>query len=140
MVAKIESGIGDLRDKTIAVLGLAFKPETDDMRAAPSIPIIHELVAKGSRIRAYDPVAMGNAAKSFASLEGRERLVYCVDEYQAADQADALIILTEWNQFRHLDLQRLRQLMRGPHFFDLRNVYEPKEMSDLGFIYSGVGR
>lgn len=141
MVEKIEAGLGDLRDRTIAVLGLAFKPETDDMRAAPSVPIIHELLAKGCRVRTYDPVAMENAARgAFASVVGTGSLTYCVDEYDAAKGTEAIVILTEWNQFRHLDLPRLRGLMIGRHFFDFRNVYEPKDMAELGFIYSGVGR
>jgi UDPglucose 6-dehydrogenase len=141
MVEKIEAGLGDLRGKAIAVLGLAFKPETDDMRAAASIPIIHELLAKGCRVRAHDPAAMENAARgAFASLVGTESLTYCVDEYDAAKGTDGIVILTEWNQFRHLDLPRLRELMIGRHFFDFRNVYEPKDMAEFGFIYSGVGR
>jgi UDPglucose 6-dehydrogenase len=141
MVEKIEAGLGDLRSKAITVLGLAFKPETDDMRAAPSIPIIHGLLSKGCHVRAYDPAAMENAARgAFASLVGTESLIYCRDEYEAAKGADAIVILTEWNQFRHLDLPRLRGLMSGRHFFDFRNVYEPKDMAELGFIYSGVGR
>ncbi len=132
---------GDLKGKAIAVLGLAFKPETDDMRAAPAIPIIHGLLAKGCRVRAYDPAAMKNAESGpFASLVGTGSLTYCADEYDAAKGAEAIVILTEWNQFRHLDLPRLRGLMIGRHFFDFRNVYEPKDMAELGFIYSGVGR
>ena len=141
MVEKIEVGLGDLRGKTIAVLGLAFKPETDDMRAAPSVPIIHALLAKGCRVRAYDPAAMENAARgAFASLAGSGSLAYGGDEYDAAKGVDAIVILTEWNQFRHLDLPRLRELMIGRHFFDFRNIYEPKDMANLGFIYSGIGR
>ena len=141
MVEKIEAGLGDLRGKTIAILGLAFKPETDDMRAAPSIPIIHALIARGGRVRAYDPAAMENAKRDiFATLLGTESFTCCADEYEAAHGADAVVILTEWNQFRHLDLPRLRGLMSGRHFFDLRNVYEPKDMVEMGFIYSGVGR
>lgn len=141
MVEKIEAGLGDLKDKTIGILGLAFKPETDDMRAAPSDLIIHELIAKGGRVRAFDPAAMAGAANgAFAALAGTESLAFASDEYEAARGADAIVILTEWNQFRHLDLPRLRGLMRGRHFFDFRNVYEPKDMRALGFIYSGVGR
>ncbi len=141
MVEKIEAGLGDLKGKTIAVLGLAFKPETDDMRAAPSALIIPELLAKGCRVRAYDPAAMAGAERSvFASFAGTGSLVYGANEYDVAKDADAIVILTEWNQFRHLDLLRVRELMRGRHFFDLRNVYEPKDVTELGFIYSGVGR
>jgi len=141
MVGKIEAGLGGLTDRTLAVLGLAFKPETDDMRAAPSVPIIRGLLARGARVRAYDPAAMENAWRGpFASLSETDGFVCCADEYDAAKGADALVILTEWNQFRHLDLPRLRGLMRGRHFFDLRNVYEPADMAALGFVYAGVGR
>lgn len=141
MIEKIEAGLGELGEKTIAVLGLAFKAETDDMRESPSIPIIHGLISKGSRIRAYDPAAAGNAARyAFSSLVGTESIIYCSDEYEAAQGADAIVILTPWNQFRHLDLPRLAGLMRGRHFFDFRNIYEPKDMAGFGFIYSGVGR
>ena len=141
MVGKIETGMGDLDGRTIAILGLAFKPETDDMREAPSVPIIRELIAKGCRIRAFDPAAMTNAAKgALSSLAGTDRFACCPDEYEAAKGADAVVLLTEWNQFRHLDLARLRTLMSGPHFFDLRNVYEPADMARLGFVYTGVGR
>lgn len=141
MVEKIERGLANLDDRTIAVLGLAFKPETDDMRAAPSVQIIEALIAKGCHVRAYDPVAMENASKgALAAHVGTERFKTCLDEYDAVRGADAVVLLTEWNQFRHLDLPRLRGLMKGRHFFDLRNVYEPRNMAEQGFIYSGVGR
>jgi UDPglucose 6-dehydrogenase len=141
MIGKIEAGLGELRGRTIAVLGLSFKPETDDMRAAPSVPIIEGLIAKGCRVRAYDPVAMENAARgALARHAGTESFTPCADEYDAAKGADAVVLLTEWNQFRHLDLQRLRETMTGRFFFDFRNVYEPKDMTERGFVYTGVGR
>lgn len=141
MVEKIEAGLGGLDGKTVAILGLAFKPETDDMRAAPSVPIIQGLLAKGCRVRAFDPVAMENAAKgALAPYVGTAGFTTCVDEYDAVNGADAVVLLTEWNQFRHLDLQSLRELMRGRHFFDFRNVYEPKDMIERGFVYAGIGR
>jgi UDPglucose 6-dehydrogenase len=141
MVEKIEKGLGALEGRTVAVLGLAFKPETDDMRFAPSVPIVRGLIAKGCRVRVYDPVAMDNALKGDLAAEaGTDRLRACADEYDAATGADAIVLLTEWNQFRHLDLQRLRELMAGRHFFDLRNVYEPQDMTARGFVYAGVGR
>jgi UDPglucose 6-dehydrogenase len=141
MIEKIEAQMKELRGKTVAVLGLAFKPETDDMRSAPSISIIEGMLAKGCRVRVYDPAAMGNAAKGpLARHVGTPAFATCSDEYDAAAGADAVVIVTEWNQFRHLDLPRLREIMRGPYFFDLRNVYEPKDMSALGFVYEGVGR
>jgi UDPglucose 6-dehydrogenase len=141
MIGKIEAGLGELGGRTIAVLGLSFKPETDDMRAAPSVPIIEGLIAKGCRVRAYDPVAMENAAKgALARHAGTGSFAACADEYDAAKGADAVVLMTEWNQFRHLDLQRLREAMAGRFFFDLRNVYEPKDMTERGFVYAGVGR
>jgi UDPglucose 6-dehydrogenase len=141
MIGKIEAGLGALGGRTIAVLGLSFKPETDDMRAAPSVPIIEGLIAKGCRVRAYDPVAMENAAKgALARHAGTGSFASCADEYDAAKGADAVVLLTEWNQFRHLDLQRLREAMTGRFFFDFRNVYEPKDMTERGFVYAGVGR
>ena len=137
MVGKIERKIGDLKDKVIGVLGLAFKQGTDDMREAVSIPIILELIEKGSRVKAYDPTAMANANKyAFAGFN----ITYCEDEYEAVAGADALVILTEWNQFRHLDLERIKSIMKGRFFFDFRNIYEPEELATLGFIYEGVGR
>lgn len=141
MVEKIERGLGDLGGRTIAVLGLAFKPETDDMRAAPSVPIIQALIAKGCLVRAFDPAAMDNAAKgALAPHAGTASFTTCADEYDAAKGADAVVLVTEWNQFRHLDLPRLLGLMSGRHFFDLRNVYEPEDMTGRGFVYAGVGR
>jgi len=141
MIDKIEGGLGDPRGKTIGILGLAFKAETDDMRAAPSIPIVLGLIAKGCRLRAYDPAAMKNAKEGpFATVSGPGTLTYCADEYDAAKGTDAIVILTEWNQFRHLDLPRLLGLMAGRHFFDLRNIYEPKDLTVLGFVHTGVGR
>ncbi|MGZ5425545.1 MAG: UDP-glucose dehydrogenase family protein, partial [Candidatus Aminicenantales bacterium] len=105
MVEKIKAGLGGLDGKTVAVLGLAFKPETDDMRAAPSVPIIQGLLAKGCRVRAFDPVAMENAAKgALAPHAGTAGFTTCADEYDASKGADAVVLLTEWNQFRHLDL------------------------------------
>ncbi len=141
MVEKIEKGLAGLDGRTIAVLGLAFKPETDDMRFAPSVPIVKGLIAKGGRVRVFDPVAMANALKHDLAAEAADgRLRACADEYEAATGADAVVLLTEWNQFRHLDLARLRELMAGRHFFDLRNVYEPQDMTARGFVYAGVGR
>jgi len=141
MVEKVEAGLGGLRGRTIAVLGLAFKPETDDMRFAPSVPIIEGLIAKGARVRAFDPVATDNAARgALAAHVGTAAFTACPDEYEAAKGAEAVLLLTEWNQFRHLDLERLKELMAGRFFFDLRNVYEPKDMAERGFIYKGVGR
>ncbi len=134
MLPKLERLIGDLKGKTIAVLGLAFKPETDDMREAPSVDIIKGLLDNGARIRAYDPVAMTEAAKVLPGIE------YAEDEYVAVTDADALVFITEWNQFRALDMRRIRDLMRVPKIADLRNIYSPEDMRELGFDYVGVGR
>ncbi|MGH9882102.1 MAG: UDP binding domain-containing protein, partial [Pyrinomonadaceae bacterium] len=119
---------------TIAVLGLAFKPETDDMRDAPSVEIIRSLIQGGAKIRAYDPVAMTEAAKLLPDID------YTEDEYAAVKDADALVFVTEWNQFRALDMARIRDAMRSPKIADLRNIYEPEDMRELGFSYVGVGR
>ncbi|PKL25847.1 MAG: UDP-glucose 6-dehydrogenase [Spirochaetae bacterium HGW-Spirochaetae-3] len=141
MVEKIEAGMGgagSLRGKTVAVLGLAFKPNTDDMREAPAIAICEGLAARGAKIRAWDPEAMKEAAWR---LEGvKASLEFAADEYDALDGADALVLVTEWNQLRTLDLDRVKALMRTPAFFDLRNVYKRAEVEGKGFSYFGVGR
>lgn len=134
MFPKIEALVGGVTGKRIAVLGLSFKPETDDMRDAPSVDIIRELVAAGAAIVAYDPVARHEAEKVLPDIE------YAEDEYAAATGADALVFLTEWNQFRALDMERIRGLMRTANIADLRNIYEPADMRELGFNYAGVGR
>jgi UDPglucose 6-dehydrogenase len=135
MVEKIERLMGgDVSGKQVAVLGLSFKPETDDMREAPSVDIIRALVEKGARVRAYDPVAVEQAKKVLTDVE------YASDEYEAAGGADVLVFMTEWNQFRALDMQKIKGLMRAPRIADLRNIYEPQRMRELGFDYVGVGR
>lgn len=134
MVPKIEKLVGDFNGKTIAVLGLSFKPETDDMRESPAIEIINELVARGAKVKAYDPVAMKEAKKSLPEI------VYSRDEFEAISGADALVFVTEWNQFRALDLNRVKKLLKTPKIADLRNIYEPADMRELGFEYVGVGR
>jgi UDPglucose 6-dehydrogenase len=134
MLTKIKSLVGKLKGKTIAVLGLAFKPETDDMREAPAVGIIRSLVGDGAKVRAYDPVAMSEARKLLPDIE------YAEDEYTAVTGADALVFVTEWNQFRALDLARIRDLMTTPKVADLRNIYEPEDIKGLGFEYIGVGR
>lgn len=135
MVEKITQVLGgDLKGKIIGVLGLSFKPETDDMRDAPSIDIIAGLQSGGAQVRAFDPVAMKAAAKVIPNLE------FCEDSYAVANGADALVIMTEWNQFRMLDLERIQKLLRQPILVDLRNVYDPVPMREHGFKYVGVGR
>lgn len=134
MVPKIEKLAGGLAGKKIAVLGLAFKPETDDMRDAPSVEIIRGLMEGGAQVSAYDPVAQKEAEKVLPEI------AYADDEYAAAEGADVLVFMTEWNQFRALDMDRIRSLMRVPRIADLRNIYEPEDMREMGFQYAGVGR
>jgi UDPglucose 6-dehydrogenase len=134
MLVKIRKLVGTLQGKTIAVLGLAFKPETDDMREAPAIGIINQLIEDGAKVRAYDPVAKAEAMKILPDI------AYADDEYAAVSGADALVFVTEWNQFRALDMQRIRDLMKSPKIADLRNIYEPEDMREMGFEYVGVGR
>ncbi|HET8781487.1 MAG TPA: UDP-glucose/GDP-mannose dehydrogenase family protein [Pyrinomonadaceae bacterium] len=134
MLTKIRKLVGTLKGKTIAVLGLAFKPETDDMREAPAIGIIRNLLEDGAKVRAYDPVAKSEAMKILSEIE------YVDDEYAAVKGADALVFVTEWNQFRALDMARIRDLMKSPKVADLRNIYEPEDMREMGFEYVGVGR
>jgi UDPglucose 6-dehydrogenase len=134
MVPKIEKLVGELKGKTIAILGLAFKPETDDMREAPAIDIIKGLLERGAAVVAYDPVAMGEAAKVLPEVK------FVEDEYAAVAGAEALVFVTEWNQFRALDMKRIHDLMKSPRIADLRNIYQPEDMRELGFEYVGVGR
>ncbi len=134
MLPKIENLAEGLSGKRVAVFGLSFKPETDDMRDAPSVDIIRGLVDAGAKVVAYDPVAQTEAEKHLPKIE------YAEDEYAAAAGADVLVFITEWNQFRALDMERIHQLMRTPNIADLRNIYEPADMRELGFKYVGVGR
>ena len=141
MGARIMSACGgSVRGKTIAVLGLTFKPETDDMRDAPSIPIVHRLVENGALIRAYDPVGMEAARACMPQGAQAARITYCTDALDAARDADALILITEWNEFRALAPARLKELMRGRVLIDLRNVYDPAAMAAAGLDYSSIGR
>jgi UDPglucose 6-dehydrogenase len=136
MVKKIRTAVGgDESGKTIAVLGLTFKPETDDMRDAPAVTIIPALMERGARIHAHDPQGMDEARNILP-----EEVVYFSDVYEAIDRADAVILLTEWNVYRGLDIEQLRQRMGGNVFIDLRNVYEPATMQQAGFEYVCVGR
>ena len=134
MVMKIKEKVGDPRGKTIGILGLSFKPNTDDIRESSSIAIIQGLLSMGAKVRAFDPAAMDEAKTVFPQLE------YGMDAYDVAKGADALVLVTEWNQFRRLDLQRIKNLLKSPIFIDLRNVYDPDQMRRLGFNYCGVGR
>lgn len=135
MIPKIQRlAGGDLAGKRVAVLGLAFKPETDDMRDAPAVDIIRGLRQAGAIVTAYDPVARHEASKMLPEID------YAGDEYEAATGAEILVFVTEWNQFRALDMDRIRRLMKVPRIADLRNIYDPSDMRELGFEYVGVGR
>jgi len=137
MVQKIQNALGgELEGKVIACLGLTFKPNTDDMREAPSIDILSALMEQGATVRAYDPVGMEEAAK----IDKLKGLVYCEDAYHAMEEADGLVIMTEWNQFRNLDWARVKKSMRGKVVVDLRNVYPPRMVREEGFEYHSVGR
>ena len=130
----IEACGGSVEGKTIAVLGLAFKPNTDDMRDSPSLDIIPALQKKGAYVQAYDPEAMGEAAELLSDVS------YKANAYETIEEADALVIVTEWDQFRALDLARVKNLLNSPIIVDLRNIYVPQEMDEMGFSYSSIGR
>ena len=135
MVDKIVSALeGDVAGKTIGVLGLAFKPETDDLREAPSLDIVRALLGRGAKVRAYDPTSMAQASRLVPEI------VLCKDAYEAVEGADAMVIVTEWNEFRMLDLPRARDLMAEPRMLDLRNIYKRDQVVAAGFQYWGVGR
>ncbi len=134
LVEKIREGVGDFEGKVIGVLGLTFKPNTDDLRDAPALDIAERLLKGGATVRAYDPVGMPGAAKLMPAIEMAE------DAYALAEGADALVICTEWNEFKQLDLQRIKGLLRNPVVIDGRNIYEPHDMAELGFTYLAMGR
>ena len=134
MVQKIRVKVGDLKGKVIGVLGLSFKPNTDDIRESSAVAIIEGLLEKGARVKAFDPAAMDEARRVLPDI------AYGKDAYDVAEGCDALVLVTEWNQFRRLDLQRIKSLLKKPVFIDLRNVYEPDQMRQLGFDYDCVGR
>ncbi|MFH0776989.1 MAG: UDP-glucose/GDP-mannose dehydrogenase family protein, partial [Candidatus Eisenbacteria bacterium] len=131
---KILAAVGPLRGKTIGVLGLSFKPNTDDVRESPAIDVTKRVMSRGARVRVFDPVAMDCAR---AALPGAE---YCKSAYQVCDGSDALVIFTEWNEFRRLDLARIKGLLKMPVMVDCRNIYDSDEVSAMGFKYFGVGR
>jgi UDPglucose 6-dehydrogenase len=135
MARKVTSLLGgEVDGKTIAFLGLTFKPNTDDMREAPALDIIPALQAQGARIQAYDPEGMEEAGKLLDGVEFRP------GPYEAVEAADAVVIVTEWDQFRALDLDRIKLLMKRPFLIDLRNIYRPAEMRARGFTYASIGR
>jgi len=135
LVQKMRSHYGRLKGKTLAVWGLAFKPNTDDMREAPSIPLIESLLAAGAKVRAYDPEAVGVARKIFGT-----RVTFAANNYDALKGADGLAIVTEWNEFRRPDLDRVKALLKTPVIFDGRNLFQPAQMKQHGFTYYSIGR
>jgi UDPglucose 6-dehydrogenase len=135
LIKKASAHFKNLRGKRFCIWGLSFKPNTDDMREAPSITVINGLLKRGAVITAYDPVAMENAKKIF-----KNKISFGNDMYSAAEGADAIFLITEWQEFRLPDFKRLKKIMRSPVIFDGRNIYDPKEMKKEGFIYYGIGR
>jgi UDPglucose 6-dehydrogenase len=134
MIGKVTEKVGDVKGKTIGILGLSFKPNTNDIRESSSVVIIQGLLGLGAKVKAFDPAAMEETKAIFPDID------YGKDAYDVARGADALVLATEWNQFRRLDLQRIKGLLKNPVFIDLRNVYDPDQMKRLGFHYCGVGR
>ncbi len=134
MVDKVVAALdGEVEGRVVAILGLSFKPETDDIREAPALDIARALLERGAVVRAFDPAAMAEASRAVPDL------VCCKDAYEALEGADAMAIVTEWNQFRMLDLPRVKELMASPVMIDMRNIYDPKHMRAEGFLYTGVG-
>ena len=135
MLEKIAGALGGvLKDRTVGILGLSFKPETDDVRDAPALDIVSGLIERGAQVRAYDPAAM-------KAISGRfPQITLCKDPYEVCRGADALVIVTEWNEFRMLDLERVKELMSEPILIDLRNIYRPEAMRAAGIHYVSVGR
>lgn len=134
LLKKIESSLWILRNKVVAVMGLSFKPDTDDIRFAPALDIINALLEEDVKIRVYDPKAMEGARKVL------KKVLYCKDPYSAAKGADCMVIMTEWSEFKELDFKRIKKLLRQKLIIDGRNIYDPKKMKELGFKYVGVGR
>jgi UDPglucose 6-dehydrogenase len=134
-VPRLAERLGGLAGKTIAVWGLAFKPRTDDLREAPALSLIEGLLARGAAVKAYDPKA-GPAAQRILG----DRVTFCQRSYDAVEGADALVIVTEWSEFREPDFARIKSLMRTPVVFDGRNLYNPRQLRELGFQYEGIGR
>jgi UDPglucose 6-dehydrogenase len=135
LVARMKAHFGSLKGKTVAVWGLAFKPRTDDMREAPSIPLIKALLAEGADVQAYDPEATKVAKGIFGS-----KVTFTAKNYDALRGADCLVIVTEWSEFRRPDFEKMRKLLRSPVIFDGRNLFTPEQMKQGGFTYYSVGR
>ncbi len=134
MIEKIREAVGGFADRTLGILGLSFKPNTDDIRESPSVGIIPILQKEGAKIRVYDPIAMKEGKRVLKEVK------FCSDAYDTSKGCDGLVLMTEWNQFRNLDLDRIKSLLNQPVFIDLRNIYDPSRMKKMGFRYVGVGR
>ncbi|MGC9108982.1 MAG: UDP-glucose dehydrogenase family protein [Caldimicrobium sp.] len=135
-ISKLEAFLGDLKNKTVAVLGLSFKPNTSDVRESPALTIIPALLERGAKVKAYDPVAIEEFKRAAQNLP----IEYASSPEEAVKEAHAMVILTEWNEFRFLDLAKIKKLMKTPILIDMRNIYEPEVVKKLGFSYSGIGR
>lgn len=133
---KIALAMDGVQGKTLAILGLTFKPKTDDVRDAPAVSIIHELNGKGASFKVFDPEGMHEAQKILSEVD---KLTYCTDEYSAIEGCDGVVLVTEWHQFRNLDLQKVKKLLKEPFFFDLRNIYNKHDLVKIGFHYYGTG-
>lgn len=141
VVAKLNNILGSLRHTTIGILGLAFKPNTDDMREAPAVDIIHWVTSQGAHVRVYDPVAMETGRQALEhEFVNMEQVTFCKNAYEVAEKADALVVVTHWNEFKSLNMQRIHDSMHNPVLIDGRNLYEPTDMNRFGFIYRGMGR
>ncbi|MFC1985237.1 UDP-glucose dehydrogenase family protein [Chloroflexota bacterium] len=134
VIKKLRNALWNLSGKTIGIWGLSFKPNTDDIREAPSLDIIEQLMEEGAKVKSYDPQAMGNVKKIFPDIE------YCNNPYQVAEGSEALLIITEWDEFKDIDLPKVKRLLKQPIMIDGRNIYDPQVMKELGFIYQGIGR
>lgn len=135
VMKKITDMLWNLPDKTVCVWGLSFKPNTDDIRSAPSIDIINRLLKEGARIKAFDPAAAGKTEELLG-----DKIVYCDNVYEAAEDSDCIVLMTEWNEFKEIDWNRVKEIVRLPNMVDCRNVYDPAKMKKLGFNYTGMGR
>ena len=138
MYKRILNALGDYEKKKISILGLTFKPNTDDMRDSPSLDLIPELIKNKCFLKLFDPEGMKEAKTIFKKFH--KNIEWCNDSYDACNKADALVILTEWNQFRALDLKKLKKLLNQPIIIDLRNIYSPEEIKNMGFKYYSLGR
>jgi UDPglucose 6-dehydrogenase len=136
LVQKTKALLNGAEGKVVGVLGLSFKPNTDDVRESPAIFVCRELARTGTHVQAYDPVATQNAKDAL----GQTNVSFCETAYEAASAADVLVIATEWNEFRNIDLSKIKSVMKNPVILDSRNIFEPERVRDLGFIYSSTGR